>query len=187
VTAKVASLPDLNEAIQNANKALHGNEYTVVVASKDVNPKEPVFLQLRFNDGKTRNIGITHLVHLTGNDYDNMPFEAIARTTDEVTKAILERIALFFYSEAAHLHIDQSGTIFDFGEANVKLHDDKTFSIDGRVVISGGLPLLLSRIKSDGIVEFLKLKNGHIQLFDTLDEREGKGIFIDTMGKIYRA
>lgn len=161
--------------------------YTVAVANEQINPKEPVFLQLRFTNGEGRNIGITHLVHLTYEMGDDKPFEEVARTTDQVVQAIIDRVALFFNAEQQHLHIDENGTIFDFNNANIKLHEEKTFSVDERVVTYQEVPLLLSRIKSEGIIKFIKLENGHTHLFDSVDLRKGKGIFIDAVGRIYRA
>lgn len=186
----IKNLPNLNEAIQNANEIFCGKGYTVAATNEQVNPKEPVFLQLRFTNGTVRNIGITHLVHLAyemGDGWDDKSFEAVARTTDQVMQAIIARVALFFNAEAQGLYIDENGTIFDFNNSNVKLYENKTFSVDDVVVSYEGAPLLLSRIKSEGIIKFIKLENWHTQLFDSVDLRKGKGIFIDTTGKIYRA
>jgi hypothetical protein len=108
-------------------------------------------------------------------------------TTDQITQAILARVELFFEAEKNKLYIDENGTIFDFQSVKVILLEGKTFSIDGTTVTLGGLPLVLSRIKSEGIVRFSKCKNGDTQLADGIDSRQGKGIFIDTAGKIYRA
>jgi hypothetical protein len=47
--------------------------------------------------------------------------------------------------------------------------------------------LFLSRLNSEGVIEFLQRENGHTQLFDFIDKREGKGIFIDEKGEVYRA
>jgi hypothetical protein len=187
MSATVKSLPNLTEAIQNANQILSKSGYTVKVANEQVTPKEPVFLQLKLPNGKFRNIGITYLVHLTGNDWDKQPFEAMARTTDQVTQSIIDRVALFFKAKEQKLYIDKNGTIFNFNSANVKLYKDKTFAVDDVHVFFVGSPLLLTRIKSEGMIKFIKLDNGHTQLFDTIDRRRGKGIFIDTNGELYRA
>lgn len=183
------ALPNLAEAIQKANTALSKNGYAVKVINQEVKPKEPVFLQLQYADGKTpnRNVGITHLVHLRGNDWDRMPYERIAKTTDQIAKAIVDRVTLFFAAEKQGLYIDENGTIFDFKQILVKRNEDHTFSVNNIEVTFGGKPFLLTLLKSEGIVEFRQLGNGHIQLFDGIDRREKKGIFIDTEGKIYRA
>ena len=184
-----AALPNLSETIQKANTTLSKNGYSVTVTNQEVKPKEPVFLQLEYADGKTpnRKVGITHLVHLSGNNWDNMSYEIIAKTTDEIAKAIVDRVTLFFAAENKGLYIDENGTIFDFKQIPVKRNEDHTFSINNTKVTFGGKPLLLTLLKSEGIVEFKQLNNGHIQLFDAIDQREKKGIFIDKEGKIYRA
>jgi hypothetical protein len=194
MAAIVKNLPNLNEAIQHANEVLCRDGYTIAVTKEPGlltgNLKEPVFLQLKFTNGEVRNIGITHLVHLTyemGDGWDDKSFEAVARTTDQVVQAIIERVALFFKAKAEGLRIDENGTIFDFGHVNIRLHEHETFSVDDVVVSYKGTPLQLSRIKSEGIIKFIKLENGHTQLTDSVDRRKGKGIFIDTTGKIYRA
>ena len=179
--------PNLRAALQQANKSIFEREYIVVAANEKAGPKEPVFLQLKYPDGKTRNIGITHLVHLRGSDWDDKPVEEIARTTDEVAKAIIDRIELFFDAEARQFYIDENGTIFNFSKTPVEVHKDKTFSVNEIPVTYAGASLLLTRIKSESIVEFRQLENGHTELFDAIDQRKGKGIFIDTAGKIYRA
>lgn len=183
------ALPNLTEAVQKANIALSENWYTVTVTNQEVKPKEPIFLRLQYADGKTpnRNVGITHLVHLRGDDWDSLPYEAIAKTTDQIAKAIVDRVALFFAAEKEGLYIDENGTIFDFKQIRVKRNDDHTFSVNDIEVTFGGKPLPLTLLKSEGIVEFRQLPNGHIELFDGIDQRAKKGIFIDTAGKVYRA
>ncbi len=184
-----AALPNLAEAVQKANTALSKNGYAVRVTNQEVKPKEPILLQLQYADGKTpnRNVGITHLVHLSGNNWDSMPYERIIKTTDQIAKAIVDRVTLFFAAEKQGLYIDENGMIFDFKEIRVKRNEDHTFSVNDIEVTFGGKPFLLTLIKSEGIVEFRQLDNGHIELFDAVDQREKKGIFIDTEGKIYRA
>lgn len=189
----IANLPDLNVSIQNANFVLNEQGLTVSVASHDGNPKAPVFLRLTSNEGMgSRNIGIVHLVHLAGSNWDKKPFEEIAKTTDQMAQSILDRVALFVDAEKHSLVnkdilIDDNGTIFDFRNNDVRVNEDKTFSVDGTLVTFGDSPLVLSRIKSESIVEFRKLENGHTLLFDAIDQREGKGMFIDENGKLYRA
>jgi hypothetical protein len=184
-----AVLQKLSEAVEKANIALSENGYTVTVTNQEVKPKEPIFLRLHYADGKTpnRNVGITHLVHLSGDDWDSMPYERIAKTTDQIAKAIVDRVTLFFAAEKQGLYIDDNGTIFDFKKIRVKRNEDHTFSVNDIEVTFGGKPLLLTLLKSEGIVEFRQLGNGHIELFDAVDQRAKKGIFIDTDGKIYRA
>ena len=182
-----ATSSNLSTAIQKANKIIFEKEYIVAVVNKTISPKEPVFLQLRYPDGKARNIGIVHLVHLRGSNWDDMPFKEIARTTDQVANAILDRIALFFDAEARRLYIDENGTIFNFNKTHITPHKDKTFSVNDKSVTYAGIPLALTKIKSEGIVEFRQLENGHTELFDAIDQRKGKGIYIDNEGKIYRA
>ncbi len=180
-----AKPPNLDEAIREANNILSKQGYTVAVQNKEIKAKEPVFLQLRYANGKTRNIGIIHLVHLIGSNDE--PFEKIARTTSQVVTAILKRVALFFDAEKHSLHIDENGTIFDFNQSPVKIDKDNKLSINGKAVTLQGEPLLCTQVKSEGIIVFKPLNNGHIQLFDEVDKREKKGIFIDPKGAVYRA
>jgi len=179
--------PNLRAALQQANKIVFEREYIVVAENEKASPKQPVFLQLKYPDGRMRNIGITHLVHLRGSGWDDKPIEEIARTTEEVAKAIIDRIELFFDAESRQLYIDENGTIFNFNKIPIEVHADKTFSVKETLVTYGESALLLTRIKSESIVEFRQLDNGHIELFDAIDQRKGKGIFIDGAGKIYRA
>lgn len=179
--------PNLRAALQQANKIIFEREYIVVAKNEKASPKEPVFLQLKYPDGRTRDIGITHLVHLRGSNWDDKPIEEIARTTEEVAKAIIDRIELFFDAEARQLSIDENGTIFNFNKIPIEVHADKTFSVKDIPVTYEGSALLLTRIKSESIVEFRRLENGHTELFDAIDQRKGKRIIIDTAGKIYRA
>ena len=187
MTTNITTLPNLQASIQKANQAIFEKEYIVVVANKEVRPKEPVYLQLKYPDGKTRNIGIVHLVHLRGSDWDSQPLGEIAKTTDEVAKAIIDRIILFFNAEARKLHIDENGTIFDFNKIPIKLHAGHTFSVNDTLVTHGEIPLALTKIKSEGIVTFRQFESGHIGLFDAIDQRKGRGIYINREGKIYRA
>lgn len=187
MTIATATSPNLRAAIQKANQIIFEKEYIVVVADKGIYPKDPVFLQLKYPNGKTRNIGIVHLVHLRGSDWDNMPVKEIAKTTDEVAKAIVDRIALFFDAEARKFYIDESGTIFDFNTISIKLHEDTTFSMNAITVTYKGIPLALKKIKSEGVLIFRQQENGDTELFDTIDLRKGKGIYIDKAGKVYRA
>lgn len=182
------TLPNLEEAVNRANTIFIQQKcgYIVTVTNKDIQPKEPIFLQLQYTDKKTRNIGITHLVHLIGNHWDAAPLETIARTTDQLTKAILDRIALFFDAERRRLYIDEFGTIFDFKNTKIKIYENKTFSINDMIVTYLEKPLPLTRLKSESIIEFKQMENGHIQLFDQLDRRTGKGIFMNSKGEIYR-
>jgi hypothetical protein len=126
-------------------------------------------------------------VHLEGPDFDEVPYETIARTTDEVAQAILARVALFSESENQGLYIDKNGTIFDFTNINVKLHPSKVFFVDHTVVTYEGETLPLTVMQSEGIVTFVRAGNGDIELFDNIDKRKGKGIFINQKGEIYRA
>jgi hypothetical protein len=187
MTTGAPALPNLQAALYRANKMIFEKEYIVVAANEKAGPKEPVFLQLKYSDGKTRNIGITHLVHLRGSDWDNKPLSEIAKTTAEVAKAIVDRITLFFDAEAHKMFIDENGTIFAYSHIPFKLHQDHTFSVNGVMVTYQGIPLALTKIKSEGIILFRPLENGHVELFDTIDKRKGKGIFIHTDGSIYRA
>jgi hypothetical protein len=185
------TLPDLKAAIAAANDKLAEQErgYTVVSTNQEVKPKEPIFLQLKYLDGTTYPIDIIHLVHLKGSNWDNIPFEEVARTTDEVTRAILDRINLFFdaAAKADQFYINKNGTIFDFNKIPIELHENETFSVDGQVVTFEGKSLSLTRIRSEDILKFIRLENKHIELIDRLDEREGKGVFIDPDGQVYRA
>jgi hypothetical protein len=187
MTAITSASPNLRVALQQANKILFEREYIVVAKNEKASPKEPVFLQLKYPDGRTRNVGITHLVHLRGSDWNDRPIEEIARTTEEVTKAIIVRINLFFDAESRQLYIDENGTIFNFNKIPLEVHANNTFSVKDIQVTYEGSALLLTRIKSESIVEFRQRENGHVELFDAIDQRKGKGIFIDTVGKIYRA
>ena len=180
--------PNLAEAIQTVNELSSEKGYSVVVKNEKIEPKNPIYLQLQYTDGSFQNIGITHLVHLKGSDWDNKPFEEIARSTDEVTRGILDRIALFFDAKERGLYIDESGTIFDFNGINIKMHEeDKTFSIDDTLVTFGGKPLKFIYLKSEGTVNFVKLESGETELVDYVDQREGKRMIINLAGELYRA
>jgi len=104
-----------------------------------------------------------------------------------VAKAIVDRITLFFDAERHSFHIDENGTIFAFTQIHLQLHSDKTFSVNDVLVTHKGSPLALTAIKSEGLVLFKQLENGHVQLCDTIDKRQGKGIYINKEGQIYRA
>ena len=182
------SLPNLDEAVQAVNKLSSENGYSVVVKNEKIVPNKPIYLQLQYADGSFQNIGITHLVHLRGSDWDNKPFEEIARSTDEVAKGILDRIALFFDAKERGLYIDESGTIFDFNGINIKMDEEgKTFSIDDKLVTYNKKPLKFIWIKSEGTVRFEKLENGETELVDDGDQREGKRMIINLAGELYRA
>ena len=181
-------LPNLvEEALRIANQTCSKRGYSVVVTNEKIEPKKPVFLQLQYPDKPALNIGITHLVHLRGSDWDNKPFEEIARTTDQVAQAILSRVGLFFSAKESGLYIEENGTIFDFHDIQVTIHEDKTFAIGDTLVTYGGTPLSLTRLKSEGIVEFRKRDGGETELIDQIDKREGKGMFINGNGELYRA
>ena len=184
----VGARPDIYQALAIANHSLASRDIEVSCASEELNPKEPVYLQIRSTvTGETRNIGITHLVHLKGQDWDSQPFERIARTTGEVATAIIDRISLFNFAEAQKLYIDEAGTIFDFGTASVELFEDGTFTVNEKMVTFAGQAISLSNFKSEGIITFRTLPNGHIHLSDDSDHREGKGMFLNTEGQFYRA
>lgn len=185
--ASVVKLANLGKAISDVNTILTAQNrgYTVAVTNEKIEPKEPIFLQVKYTDGKTRNIGITHLVNLEGDDFT--PFEKIARSTEQVGKAILVRIDLFFDAVKRGHYITEGGTIFDFKETKILIHEDKTFSIKGIKVTFSGRPLPISCLQSEGTIEFRQMSNGDVQLYDHFDRRTGKGIFINTKGEIYRA
>ena len=187
MTTSVSILPNLKAAIYKANQMIFEKEYIVVAANEKADPKQPVFLQLKYPDGRTRNIGITHLVHLRGSNWDKRPLSEIVRTTEEVAQAIVDRITLFFDAEALKMFIDENGTIFAISQIHLELHQDHTFSVNHVRVTHESIPLALTRIKSEGIVLFKPLENGHVELYDTIDRRQGKGIFINKEGSIYRA
>ncbi len=182
----VNALPNLSSAIEQANRTFPQDEYSVRLAKEVEGYKDPVYLELKFQDNSIRRIGVVHLVHLTGSDWDNQSYEAIAKTTDQVAQAIIARVKLFFEAETQKLHIDETGTIFDFNKTNVQLREDNTFLVNGHVVTYQDKPVALSRIQSEGIVQFIQQEDGVTYLSDSVDQREGKGIFIDANGKIYR-
>jgi len=182
------SRPDVYRALEIANGILALRSIVVSSVTDEIRPKEPISLQITNSEtGKTRNIGITHVVHLKEPDWDSQPFEKIARTTEQVASAIIDRIFLFYFAEAQGHHIHKNGTIFDFGQVAVELFDDGTFTVNKNLVTYAGHAILLSNFKSEGIITFRPLPSGDICLSDDSDHREGKGMFIDPKGEIYRA
>ncbi len=188
MSAIAAPLPDLNQAVWKANQSLLQHGYAVQVKNRVIVPKEPIHLQLySLTDRSALPIGVVHLVHLVGKDWAGQPFENLARTTDEVAQAILNRVTLFSGAQNKGFHIDENGTIFDFNRLNVELFSNQTFSIDGIPVTYEGSPIRLANLTSEGIIEFKRLENGCIHLDDKVDKREGMQIFIDKEGDLHLA
>jgi hypothetical protein len=63
----IISAPLLQKAVFQANQIIFERDYIVAVANKEISLTKPVFLELRYPNGAVRNIGIIHLVQLTGN------------------------------------------------------------------------------------------------------------------------
>jgi hypothetical protein len=181
----ITASPNLRAAFHQVNKTIFDEEYVVVAANKTTNPKEPVYLQLKYPNGKTRNIGIVHLMHLKGEEWDNAPFTEIAKTTEEVANAILARIIRFFAAEVRRLYIEDNGMIFNFHTVPVKIHANKTFSINGIRVTLEGSPFPLTHILSEGVIKFKQLKDGFIHLVNENGQRKDKGLYIDPSGIVY--
>jgi hypothetical protein len=178
MTTSIAA-PSLIEVVEAANKIL---DEVGTVAATSTSSNKHGFLKLTNKEG-TRSIGIVHLLRFTGSP----PF--VYRTKDELVQAIVKRVNLYIQSEKEkRFYVDVNGTIFDFGKVKVERRIDNTFLVDGtQVTLKDNEPLLLTRIFSEGVVSFVKLENGHVQLRDEVDKREKKGIFINTEGRIYRA
>jgi hypothetical protein len=187
MAAVANSLPDLNEAVRQANSTLEKQGYKVSYTNKEIKPKEPIDLSLE-QEGQKRNIGITHLVHLRDKNWDQTQAEQMARTTDEVANSILARLHLFLYAEKQpHLWINKTtGAIFDFGDVGIQRNLDNTFSIGEIPVTYRGKLLTLDQPRSEGIMTFQRIANGDISIADGIDLRKGKRIFINSKGEIYR-
>lgn len=182
----------LTEALREANATCFEEEYSVHTTSEQIDPKKPIFLSLSYNTGEIRPIGVIHLVRLEGADWDATPAEALAKSVDEITQAILARIKLFLEMEEKqrsgyqHLYIDERGTIFDFNGVGVKLNKDHTFSIHGKTVALGDAALPINRLISEGVITFTPTEDGETELVDALDLRAKKRALIDMQGNFYR-
>lgn len=84
------------------------------------------------------------------------------------------------------MFINERGTILDFKDCKVVVEKDQTFSVEGWKVTYRGKEIKIFQLASEGIIEFLRLENGHIELTDSIDKREGKGMLVHE-GRIYRA
>jgi hypothetical protein len=175
--------PDIYRALETVNEKLASRSIAVSALKDEQRPEALIYLQITNSvTGETRNIGITHLFNLKAPDGDRPPFETIARTTDQVITAIIDRISLFHLAEKQGLYINETGTIFDFGISAVEVCEDGTFIVNGNRVRWGGYNILLSYFKSEGVITFRTLPNGDIHLSDYTDHTEG--LFIDTIGEI---
>ncbi len=176
----------LNEALDSANKVCIPQGYTVRTNHPQIDPKKPVLLSLIYPDKAVRNIGVVHLVRLEGDRWDLTPAEDLAKTTEEIAQAILARIQRFFEAEKAGLYIDENGTIFDFNNIDVRVHQDLSFSVKGHMVTLSGSKIPLSLLKSEGIIVFKEAAHGETELVDESDKRLHKGVYIDVEGNLYR-
>lgn len=158
--------------------------------------KSPVFLQVKHENGEIEKIGCVHLVKLEGKnvkgkDWDMLPYESIKASREEVIEAIKIRLSLYWEAKKnPRLHIDpKRGTIYDFRKVDVILLEDGTFKINENVVRNDkdGQPIQLFWLITEGILRFIPQPNGHVKVTDGVDKREGKGMFIDLMGRLYRA
>lgn|GEM_PF-3199701 len=176
------------QGFKNANEVLAAEGYSVSLAEPLKGEKDPIFLALEDEKGDTHAIGIVHVVQLSGKEWDTKKYAEIARTVDEVAESILTRVKLYNQCKADDsYHIMGRGSIFDFGSCDVNVEANGTFSVDSQKVTHLGEELLLSRLASEGIIKFVKDEaTSHIELVDTVDTREGKGIFINEKGEIYR-
>lgn len=192
--AAVAALPNLDEAIEIANKllALEKRNLTVTYKNKPEDPKQPIPIQMKMPDGKIREIGIIHLVRLEGKDWDAKPFEALARTTEQVANVIIERVNLTInLSNHKGNYFSSNGTIFEFNEF-------ATVSVEGILLVGEkpvtwkGNPLNIAKIQSEGKIIFVPGciypdKRTDLELFDSWDQRDGKGMYINEKNELYRA
>lgn len=177
----------LYEAVDQVNQQYEKDEseYRVEVTNTTIDPKEPVFLQLKYSNGAIKQIGVVHLVRLEGPDWDARPWETMARTIDQVRDSIFTRVRLYFSAVDRGLFINEKGTVLDFKDCKVVVGKDQTFSVDGWTVTYKGKAIKIFQLASEGIIEFQRMKSGHIELTDSIDQREGKGMFIHE-SRIYR-
>ncbi len=176
----------LSQALEKANQVCASKGYTVSAPHPFMGSKKPVLLSLTYPDQTVRNIGVIHLVRLEGDHWDLTPAENLAKQTEEIVQAILARIQRFFEAEKANLYIDENGTIFNFNNLDVRVHQDLSFSIKGRMVTLSGDKIPLSLLKSEGIIVFKEADHGETELVDEFDKRVHKGVFIDIEGNLYR-
>jgi hypothetical protein len=186
MSLKIDFASRLTEALHKANNIYSKENGTVTVSNKKIEPKKPIFLELTYDNGETRKIGVIHLVHLKGDDWEDTPAETLAKTADEISQAILARIKLFFEAEKKGFYIDEHGTIFDFRDVNVEIHEDNTFSINKKIVSLPDKKLHLTWLISEGIITFKKTISGETELSDELDQRPKNGAFIDKDGNFHR-
>ncbi len=177
---------NLDLAIFEANRVLieEHRGCRVAFSSNFIGLRNPLHLRLQYDDGRVRDIGIIHIVNLRGNSLT--PLQQIARSTEEVTTAILTRIDLFTRASERGLYITPNGTIYDANGLRIT-YGDTSFSVDGLPVTFAGEQIALSRLKSEGILQFRRLSNGIVHIYDSVDKREGMRMFISSNGGIYRA
>ena len=187
VLATVASL--LAPALSQVNQAYQEleKEYQIQLAQENIDPKEPIHLKAVYHNGKEVPIGVIHMIRLDQN-IDAVDWKEIALNVDQIREAIFARADLFFSaSQDPNIYVvKETGQLLDFGDCDVKVEEDGTFSVFGREVKWQHGRLKVSNICSQYITHFTKLSNQHVTLTGEGDTRPGKGIFIDLDGNIYR-
>lgn len=146
--AAVAALPNLDQAIEMANKLLAEREITVSYKNKPEDPKAAIPIQMKMADGTVREIGVVFLYEQS--------VQKLVRTTEQVAHAIIRRANLTLYaaSNLDSFYISSTGMIFHFHDYT-KVEPDGTILVNGKPQRWQGELLKISQLQSEDIIEFL--------------------------------
>lgn len=179
--------PNLVQALLTVNSKIRDqldSEFTVAVINDQVELTKPLLLHLRNPQGTYRKIG---LVHMADFNSDEESLESIARTTNKLADVIFSRVCLFLDAEKQGFYITKKGSIFNFGDVNVKVRKGNTFAVEGNTVTFLGKPLKLTKLITEGMFEFKKHGDLSTELVDSANYRPDKRMWINSQGQLYRA
>ncbi len=152
-------------------------------------PKFPIWISLQYPGKTLEPIGITHVVCLEGENWDDIPWEKLARTVDQCAVVIKTQVQTHLAAmENPNILISDRGTKFDTSKLPITVEGpEKYLVIEGKKVMQDGVPISINHLHSEGVITFVKLENGHYEMKDLVDKRVAKGMFVDLEGNLYRA
>jgi len=180
----------LNKALEKANEQL--SEQTVIAYfSEPENGKSPAFLSLITQKDYPTPIGAVHVVHLIGENWDEIPFDQLKKAVPKVAQAILKAVKINEeVKDRQDVLLTKRGVPLIIGENDIRIDDQGYLVIDGEIVTIRKndkiIKILAEKIVSEGKCHFIKLDNGHYEITDS-DKRSGKGMFINLEKVIIRA
>lgn len=164
-------------------------DYYVILAQTEesIEMKEPVFLNIAYlRENRIEPIGVTHLVHLSGKNWDETPCEAIARSVEEVKASIIKAVENHLQYKDDYF-VTRRGVIIELDRHQLTVREDRVLILNGKPVTWEGKAVKVDNLVSEGIITVEELPNGHLRLLDQVDFRVGKDIIIDENNAIYRA